>query len=283
MRIFAILTLTFQPTFMDILPMYILFMGASLVVIRGVIKGRWMLAAGLSALSWIACQVQVARLWSGPLDIALEASDGQGLRMAFDPMGWQALFMAGVILGALWASGRIRWEAVFAQKTRDLALAAFLVMLLFAPLRFATAHGLMPKDMLEVFRPLDLRSNFSLVYLANFAAAAFLFSWLAIAGRQDRLAPVRLVSAGMRWLFTRPALCLLGRHSLHVYAWHVVLVYAVRYYDSAWGPGGTAINTVLGLYVIVLMWLPPLLRERGWRKSTADVGATRYGAKPPSG
>lgn len=269
MRIFGILTLTFQPTFMDILPMYIFFMGASIVVIRWAVEGRWKLAAGLSALSWIACQLEVARIWSQPLNEALKASDTQGLRMAFDPMGWQILFIAGVILGALWASGRITWDTVFGPKTRGLAFCALLVMLFFAPLRFATAHGLMPKEMLELFWPFDKRSNFSVIYLANFVAAAVLFSWLAIAGRQDRLAPVRMISNGLRWFFTRPALCLLGRHSLHVYAWHVVLIYAVRYYDSTWGPSGAGINTFLGLYVIALMWVPPLIRERAWKRPIA--------------
>ena len=186
--------------------------------------------------------------------------------MAFDPMGWQILFIAGVILGALWASGRITWDTVFGPKTRGLAFCALLVMLFFAPLRFATAHGLMPKEMLELFWPFDKRSNFSVIYLANFVAAAVLFSWLAIAGRQDRLAPVRMISNGLRWFFTRPALCLLGRHSLHVYAWHVVLIYAVRYYDSTWGPSGAGINTFLGLYVIALMWVPPLIRERARKR-----------------
>ncbi|MBR9763845.1 MAG: succinyl transferase OpgC [Rhodobacteraceae bacterium] len=269
MRIFGILTLTFQPTFMDILPMYIFFMGASIVVIRWVGEGRWWLAAGLSALSWIVCQLEVARIWSGPLNEALKASDTQGLRMAFDPMGWQVLFIAGVILGALWARGRISWDTVFGPKTRGVAFCAFVVMLLFAPLRFATAHGMMPQEMLELFWPFDQRSNFSVIYLANFLAAAVLFSWLVIAGRQDRLASVRMISGGLRWVFTQPALCLLGRHSLHVYAWHVVLVYAVRYYDSAWGPSGGVTNTFLGLYVIALMWVPPLIRERAWHRRIA--------------
>lgn len=269
MRIFAILTLAFQPTFMDILPMYILFMGASIVVIRWVVEGRWMLAASLSALSWVACQLEVARLWSLPLNDALTASDAQGLRMAFDPMGWQVLFMAGVILGALWACGRIHWASVFGPRTRDLAFGAFVIMLFFVPLRITSAHGLMPKEMFDAFWPLDLRPNFSLIYLANFVAAAFLFSWLVIAGGQDRRAPVRRISTGLHWVFTRPAFCLLGRHSLHVYAWHVVLVYAVRYYDSAWGPGGGVTNTILGVYVIALLWLPPLIRERWWHRPVA--------------
>lgn len=68
-------------------------------------------------------------------------------------------------------------------------------------------------------------------------------------------------------------LCLLGRHSLEVYAWHVVLVYAVRYVDSLWGPSGQGFNTLLALYTVVLLWVPPLCRE--WYRSRLGVPGPR--------
>ncbi len=262
MRLFAIVTLTFQPTFLDILPMYILFMAVAPLMIRWVVAGRWMLAAGASALVWTACQLDVASLWSDPLNALLKTTDKQGLRLAFDPMGWQVPFMAGLILGALWATDRLRWDRIFGPATRDLALVALLFLALFAPLRIASAHGLMPEDMFKAFRPLELRTNFGLVYLLNFIAAGFGFTWLAIGGQTDPLRLVRAVSRGLGWVFTRPLLCLLGRHALHVYIWHVALVYAVRYIDSAWGPGGQGVNTALTLATIALLWVPPMIRER---------------------
>ncbi|EIE51459.1 hypothetical protein AL036_05805 [Salipiger aestuarii] len=262
MRIFAIVSLTFQPTFLDILPMYILFMAVAPVMIHWVVSGRWMLAAGASALMWTACQIDLASLWSGWLDGVLEAPDTQGLRLAFDPMGWQVPFMAGLILGALWAMDRLRWDRIFGPGTRDLALVALLFLALFVPVRIASAHGAMPRDMFAAFRPLEYRSNFGLVYLLNFAAAGFLFTWIAIAGQSDPLRAVRALSRAITWVFTRPLLCLLGRHALHVYIWHVVLVYAVRYIDNAWGPGGQGVNTALALGSIALLWLVPIIRER---------------------
>ncbi|QPM89021.1 OpgC domain-containing protein [Pseudooceanicola algae] len=268
-RILGILTLAFQPTFLDILQMYILFMAISPLLIRWVFDGRWMLAAGLSALVWTACQLQVSLLWSRGVDRLFEASDTQGLRMAFDPMGWQVPFIAGLMLGAAWAAGRIRWEEVFGPRTRDLALVALLFLLLFAPLRLASAHGWMPEAVFKAFRPFELRSNFGPVYLLNFMAAGFLFTWLAIGGRNDPSAIVRAISNGIGWIFTRPALCLLGRHSLQVYLWHVVLVYGVRYIDSTWGPGGQAANTLLALTTMALLWVPPLWRERNASRARA--------------
>lgn len=260
-RIFGILSLTFQPTFLDILPMYILFMAVSPVMIRWVMAGRWKLAAGLSALVWVACQLDVAHLVTEPFSDAIRASDKQGLRVAFDPMGWQVPFMAGLILGALWAAERIDWALILGPRTRKLALIALLVMLAFAPLRIGTAHGMMPREFYPIFRPFELRTDFGPVYLVNFIAAAFLFGWVAVAGRSDPLPVVRAISAGLHWVFTRPLLCLLGRHSLDVYVWHVLLVYAVRYYDSTWGPGSAWMNTTLALYAIGLMWVPALCRE----------------------
>ncbi|MBT9385135.1 OpgC domain-containing protein [Pseudooceanicola sp. CBS1P-1] len=280
-RVFAILTLMFQPTFMDILPMYILFMAAAPMVLRWVMAGRWMLAVGAAALVWTACQLGVMQIFSIPLDQLLETGDKQGLRMAFDPMGWQLPFMAGVILGGLWVSGQIKWENLLGPRTRDLALVAGLFMLFFAPLRIATAHGLMPDAMLKVFAPFEQRSNFGPVYLLNFAAAAFLFAWLAIGGATAPQAWIRALSQGMRWFFTRPALCLLGRHSLHVYAWHVVLVYALRYIDASHSGGGVLVNTTLGLYVLALLWLPPLWRERARVPAAAPVAPPLIGPLPP--
>lgn len=272
-RVLAILSLLFQPTFLDILPMYILFMGVAPFVIRWVLAGRWMLAAGLSALVWTICQLELPGLISAPLDAVLTASDKQGVRMAFDPLGWQVPFMAGLVLGALWADGRIDWGRVFGPRTRDLALVALLFVLLFAPLRIATAHGLFSKDMYRLFAPFELRSNFGPVYLLNFIPAAFLFAWVVIAGRDAASAWLRRLSSALRWVFTRPMLCLLGRHSLEVYAWHVVLVYAVRYVDSLWGPSGQGFNTLLALYTVVLLWVPPLCRE--WYRSRLGVPGPR--------
>lgn len=262
MRIFAILTLTFQPTFLDILPMYILFMAVAPLMIAWVVAGRWMLAAGASALVWTACQLDVASLWTGGLNAMLTAPDKQGLRVAFDPMGWQVPFMAGLIFGALWATDRLRWDRIFGPGTRDLAMVAGVFLVLFAPLRIASAHWGMPEVMFKAFRPLEVRSNFGLIYVLSFAAAGFLFTWIAIAGKTDPLRPVRALSRGLNRVFTLPALCLLGRHALHVYIWHVVLIYAVRYIDSTWGPGGQVLNTAITLCAIALLWVPPLIRER---------------------
>lgn len=55
---------------------------------------------------------------------------------------------------------------------------------------------------------------------------------------------------------------MLGRHSLRVFLWHVVLVYALRWLDTVHGPFGEAGKNGLAMLLIASLWLVPLLRER---------------------
>ena len=48
-------------------------------------------------------------------------------------------------------------------------------------------------------------------------------------------------------LFGLRFLRLLGRHSLQIYAWHVVLVYLVRWLDGEVGPFNEATKTAIAI------------------------------------
>jgi peptidoglycan/LPS O-acetylase OafA/YrhL len=63
---------------------------------------------------------------------------------------------------------------------------------------------------------------------------------------------VRSVSAILNGLFMLPFLRLLGRHSLHVYAWHVLIVYLARWFDGYYGPFGSIGRSLIGLACIPL-------------------------------
>lgn len=263
LRILGVATFLFQPTFADILPQYVVYLGLGLAIIPAVLRGRWLLVMTLSILAWMVAQTGINGILSAPLDQLVSAADGQGLRAAFDVFGWQILFVSGMVLGALTASREIAWEKVFRPDRFELPLAALLVVLFFLPLRVATAHGLLPVDLLKPFSAMEQRSNLGPVYVLNFLGVAGLVSWMMIAGPACQVRWVATASRLLRSAFSLAPLRLLGRHSLQVYAWHVVLVYAARYIDARWGLEGELQKTALALSIFALLFLPALWRERG--------------------
>ncbi|WP_435167666.1 OpgC domain-containing protein [Falsirhodobacter sp. 1013] len=260
-RAAAILTLAFQPTFLDILPQYILYLLAApafLVLIR---KGWWPVAAAMTAIWWMVSQLGLMLPVSRAVNRFFATSDGQGLRMAFDPMGWQLLFMAGTIFGALWVRGDITPDRLF-PKDRAWAVAAAAILLFFAPLRIATANGWLDGDTISSFVMMEKRADFGPVYLLNFIAAAWLIGWLLFRGGEMRSPTLNMVARLFQKLVAiRPIVCL-GRHSLLTYVWHVLLIYTLHYFDRAVIPlEGAPSNYAIAL-LFVLLFIPALVSEQ---------------------
>ncbi len=261
-RAFAIMALLFQPTFMDILPQYILYLAISPLLIHMVLRGQWAIVMTLSVLLWMASQLSLGRLVALPVNEWLRASDDQGLRVSFDPLAWQIIFVTGLVLGALTGTGRIDWSRIFNAKNTTLPLAALMVVLFFVPLRIATAHGFADFEVLRSFSAMEVRSSFGPVYLLNFIGVGALVTWLVVAGPEAPRQGVRWLGTLLRGIFMLGPLRLIGRHSLQIYAWHVVIVYAARYLDAQTGPLTVAERTVIAAVAFLLLPLPALWRER---------------------
>jgi hypothetical protein len=263
MRLAAIATFFFQPTFMDILPQYIVYMIFSPLLIWFCLRGQWAYVLIGSLVLWMAAQLGLQRLVTIPIDAMLERPyDEQGLRASFNLFGWQIVFFSALVLGALTATKKIEWSKIFTPENMLIPKAALIICLFFVPLRIATAHGFMPGDVLGKFGQMEIRSDFGPVYLLNFAAAAAGLTWLFIAGPKHGSDWVRRISAGLTWLFTLSFLRLLGRHSLQVYVWHVAIVYAVRYVDGRTPELSQPVKIMIAVVCIGLLALPALWRER---------------------
>lgn len=259
----ALALLVFQPTFMDILPMYMLFLLAAPPLVRLVADGRWPLVMTLSLLVWMAEQIGFGDLLGAPLQTWFAASDGQGLRGAFGPMGWQIVFVAGLVAGGLTAKGGTDWRRLFAPERTTLPILCLIVMVFFLPVRMITAHGLIRYEFLGPFESMALRPSFGPIYLLNLVGAGGLLTWLLIAGPNAKQRWVAALSGGLHWLFALPPLKLIGRHSLQTYAWHVGIVYLARYIDVTVGPFDAIGRSALALACIALLPLPALWREHG--------------------
>ncbi len=196
------LTLQFQPAYMDILPLYIVLLAALPFALAGFRRWPSGVLAGSFAL-WLAAQIDPR--------IALSAYPGPNRVWAFNPFGWQALFLFGAWLGWRGVRDALPWldRRWLLRLAAGFALAAFVV-------RFSwTLHGLYP--------PIPaLGSGKSLwLFLSKEDLGLFRFaSVLALALLVARLVPpqARFLAGRAAWPFV---VC--GRHSLHVFCLGILL------------------------------------------------------------
>lgn len=261
-RLIAIATFAFQPTFMDILAQYAVYMLVAPPLIWLCLKGRWGEVLMGSFLVWMAAQLGLHRLLTVPLDHGLRGTDGQGVRVSFNMMGWQIVFFSALVIGTLTAQGRVEWSRLFSPERTTLVKAALALCIFFLPLRIATAWGLLPDYVIQEFTTMEIRADFGPVYLLNFVAVAYGLAWLIMAGPRHKSGSVRAMADAIIRLFSLGFLQRLGRHSLHVYIWHVAIVYAVYYIDQRTPELSQLTKTGIAILAIALLPLPALWRER---------------------
>jgi hypothetical protein len=192
------LLLQFQPTFLDILPLYIVL----LVVFPAVLFAlRRLLLVVLAASLALYIVVQVA-------DLSVPAYPS-GREWYFNPLAWQFLFVVGAALGL--EKDRVarlsRWNPA------PLVLAVIIVATALIVRLSWTLHGLydpIPGIFMASLWPVN-KTDLSPVRLAPFFAAVWLVAALIPAGAR-----------GLRsWLATPLVLC--GRHSLEIFCLGILL------------------------------------------------------------
>lgn len=278
----AALLLVFQPTYMDILPQYIVYMLAAPPLVWLCLRGRWQLVLIGSGLLWLAAQLGVHHLLTDAPDAWMKAAAGTGIRAFFNLFAWQVVFIPAMVFGVLTATGQVDWTRVFRPDRSLIPWAALLVCLFFAPFRIALTLGAMPESVFASFRLFENRADFGLVYLLNFAAAAAGLAWVLIAGPAHPARWIRGLAAGLGRLFGLRFLQLLGRHSLYIYVWHVVIAYLAGLLAFEGPKLGEAAKIAFALACIALLALPALWRERpgGALDARRAAGAGRPPAEP---
>jgi len=273
LRLAAIATFVFQPTFMDILPQYIVYMLFAPVLIKLCLDGKWAYVMVGSLLVWMAGQLGLQKVITTPLHELVKGPDDQGIRVSFNMLGWQIVFFSALVMGAMTAQNKIEWKKIFSPENSWIPKVALLVCLFFMPLRIATAWGFMPDYVIGKFAAMEIRADFGPVYLINFIAVGVGLTWLLIAGPKHHSQIVRRIANGVIWVLSMKFLQLLGRHSLQVYVWHVAIVYAVYYMDGRTSELSQLEKTLIAIVGIALLALPALWRERdkwiGGSKATA--------------
>jgi hypothetical protein len=196
------LTLRFQPSYMDILPLYIVLLAAFPFALAGFRLWPSLVLCASFGL-WLAVQLDSR--------VALSAYPGPNRVWRFNPLGWQALFFLGAWLGWRGVRGGVSWL----DRRWLLGLAAgFAVVALV--IRFSwTLHGLYP--------PIPALANGKAVWLFLSKEDLGLLRFanmLALALLVARLIPpqARFLAGRIAWPFV---IC--GRHSLHIFCLGILL------------------------------------------------------------
>jgi hypothetical protein len=187
------LCLVYRPSYLDILPMYVLFLAITPPALATIRAGWGWLVAGLSVLVWALVQVPPVA----------EVSH-------LNPLGYLVLFVSGLLLGSVRDLGaRLRSPAVERWSKVSLALALALCALRLGPAILGL--GLPHTPLWQTLTDADRNGPIRLVNFALFAVG------VAYAWRQIPPHPLR-----SRWL---RLVAYLGQHSLLVFVWSVLVTY----------------------------------------------------------
>ncbi|MGH8171327.1 MAG: OpgC domain-containing protein [Steroidobacteraceae bacterium] len=200
--------LLYQPPLMDILPMYIVFLGLTPVVLQFAARRGWRPLLIASALMWIAAQLQVGRGLYGLL-----AAGGYPLPhdawSSFDWFAWQLVWIGGLWLGSSGERSASATSDTAPSKSRHIGRGVYVLMAAVgaAALLLCARHhvgGLVSG--LDSNTPLTSKWHLGPLRVANFAVLAYIAH--------------RLLLPLLHWLRIG-WLELLGRSSLQVFTAHI--------------------------------------------------------------
>ena len=244
------LLLEFQPTFLDILPLYILLLVIFPVVLLG-LRLRPLIVLVPSFLLYLLVQATNLSVPAYP----------EGHVWYFNPLAWQFVFIAGAALGFPGRHDRrlSRWARLV------LPLAVFFVAAGFAIKLSWTIHGIwdpFPGLLLKELWPVN-KNNLSLIRVIPFFAAVAIVAVIVPAN-----------TAFLRSLAAKP-LVLCGQQSLEIFCLGILLSalghFVLSEYDSA-----ISIQLLVNLAGILVMCLTARMLD--WYKTMGRTQAPRFAA-----
>lgn len=254
----ATAALLYQPTYLDILPQYILYLLAAPLAVYLVAHGKSGFVLAGSIGLWLMVQLGLDAPLADWLQEGIRLS-GQHvtLRAAFNPLAWQILFVTGLILGGLLVRGEIDADRLLAARhglflQLVLGLLALSVVLRLA-LPYLTAGD---PELAARFRPFEDRQALGLLRLGSFAALTFLLAWLLTAAPNSRHPWLQVAGTNAHRLLGHPWFSRLGRHSLPVFVFHVLLIYMLKLLDMQLGGIPDPWYSLLALGAIASLGLP---------------------------
>lgn len=256
--ILSALLLTGGP-FIDILPMYIVFMALTPLALRASMDGRWLHVIAVSVGFWVFAQFGILEFVFSEIASAtgMEAA-GQRLGIHFNRFAWQILYFPAMVFGVLFAQGKIDFDFLAQRNWAPVVAVAAAVAALFAVCDIMIIRGVMPQPIQSSIYALSERSRMGPFRVVNFVALLVVMSWLLTAAPRHAAPVLRWIGNGVRWIFSITPLVLLGRHSLRAYTFHVLVVYLVH---SFFDPGNL---TQLGREMMLVAGAASLALPVAW-------------------
>lgn len=233
---------------MGILPMYIYFMALSPLLMKLFHLGYALPVAILSVWAWFVAQ-------TGLMDVAEtfieNTAAGAGYEVSlgifFNVLGWQVIFYGGLYGGYMYVSGNFNLSFL-KNSTFELPFFICVSMLVFFAIFDRLVFWELISDSYSYrFLQSNERGDFSLIYLINFVVMLYVIAWMIVAGPKCGIRAVECICKFAVWVFTRGFLVFLGRHSLHVFSFHLLLVYTM--YAVL---GGKVMSEMRGSIVLVM-------------------------------
>lgn len=250
----SVLTLTFLPGYLDILPLYVLLL-SGLPLIFWLAGRHWLLPLGLSVALWFAAQ------WL-PINMPNTRTAREWF---FNPTAWQLLFVIGFTIGQRIQSGGglgVLSKGLMRHLLTVLALGyVVLAAVIAAPWREIPGYEnivLINPAMVGAYSKTDL----PLIRLLDMLAKL----WLVIV----------LIPRDAHWLTSAPArmMALMGRNSLEVFAFSTVIAMAGGVAITVSGfHAGLIAGVVLGGSAAMIALAHVLEWKRGLKKIAASQPA----------
>ena len=217
--------LLYQPLFIDLLPMYCLFIALTPAAIRQFQKGRETIWLGASVGLWFFTQFGVTgRVVEHTLAKIIEPQFG------FNAWAWQMIYFIGLWVGfRKHRDGRLfrDYNKVLLWLCGSLAVVLFLIRHALRVIRWVESHGSTLLDPVSTWLPepatreliadLTFKLGMRPLRVVNFFVVVYVISYLL-----ERYKP--LIHA--KWMI------FVGQHSLECYAYHLPLVYGIRLFEG---------------------------------------------------
>ncbi len=236
----AFLLLLFQPEHLDVLPMYIVFFPVGLIALKALSCGKKLYVLGISSLLWLLGQFGI-----------FSVSSTEQVRFGlFNLLSWQILFILGCLAGCSRSMG-----TVLIPKTKALLTCSLLLLLSFAMIRYGTSISGLVADAVRTF---SAKENLQFFRLLNFLVIAYLIGYMIDSGYFPKSRPLAFI----------------GRYSLQVFSFQIVLVFYYTPFRGAIFEMGPLVRLLVQLIAASLLFLPALIYQ-SLKIKQKDAGSFR--------
>ena len=240
-------TLTYQPRFQDILPMYCVLILLAPVLVALLVRRRILLVLSASLALWFCAQFGIRAAIARAVFHTLPIDLGD-----FDVFAWQLLFVGGFCVGFRRCNGtkqEPRFETVSLAVCYALALALF-----------ALRQDLLFPNSSAFLWPLAEKTPLGPVRVLNFLMLAFLISREAFWPKQA---------------FWVRSLAYLGRHSLQVFSFNILCVHLVLGVFSDWDSRPALTKLIIAILCAASLCVPASMHEFWLRLRRRDCPESR--------